>query len=186
MFKVQSQTYTTEFRATDSGRLKAPDNSKFKLTDYVTRFSLLLCFAAASPFAFAHRHPAYSHDSDIHYSNPKWMALLDENTRVSQLSLPETHDTMSFYGGDAVATQTLRLRKQLNAGVRVFDIRLRAIANKFAIHHGPVYQNAMFGDVLNDMTEFLRANPKETLFVRIKEEYSSEHSSMSFEQIFES
>ncbi|WP_114153874.1 phosphatidylinositol-specific phospholipase C [Chromobacterium haemolyticum] len=148
--------------------------------------TLSLSLAASSPAVLAHAHSAYSHDSNFSYRHPKWMGLLDDGLTVSQLSLPGTHDTMSRYGGDSVATQTLPLRTQLDAGVRAFDIRLRSIANSFAIHHGPVFQQAMFGDVLNDMSAFLRANPSETLFVRVKEEHTPENSSMSFQQIFES
>lgn len=142
--------------------------------------------AVASPAALAHHHPAYAHDSEISYSNPRWMSLLDDNVTVSELSVPGTHDTMSLYGGDIVATQTLTLRKQLDAGIRAFDVRLRATRDKLAVHHRSVYQYVMFGDVLNAMVAFLRANPKEVLFVRVKEEYTPESGSLPFEQSFES
>lgn len=140
--------------------------------------------ALGSTSALSHNHPAYAHDGDIAYRNPDWMALLDDGTRVDRLTLPGTHDSMSFYGGDIVATQTLPLATQLAAGVRAFDIRLRATTDRLTVHHGPVYQNASFDDVLEAMSAFLRAHPRETLLMRVKEEYSAEPGSPGFDTLF--
>jgi 1-phosphatidylinositol phosphodiesterase len=88
---------------------------------------------------------------------------------------------MSFYGGDAVQTQTLRLPQQLMSGIRVLDIRCRHIhypdsgAFVFAIVHGATHQNAFFNDVLNAAVDFLRAHPRETVFMRVKEEGKPEN-----------
>ncbi len=91
---------------------------------------------------------------------------------------------MAFYGGDAVQTQSMPLATQLLAGVRVLDIRCRRIDNKFAIHHGFVYQHANFDDVLTTVTQFLLEHPNETVLMRVKEEYDASNSSLSFAEIF--
>ncbi|EEM68354.1 MULTISPECIES: phosphatidylinositol-specific phospholipase C domain-containing protein [Bacillus cereus group] len=136
---------------------------------------------SASP---RHTHYAYSHDSNIGYENPNWMADIPDDTMFSDLSIPGTHNTMALYGGDVTQCQTMSLNTQLYAGVRYLDIRCRHIENVFAIHHGPVYQNAMFGDVCIIVRDFLRKNPSETVFMRIKEEHTPENNTRSFSETF--
>ncbi len=136
--------------------------------------------------AYAHNHPAYSHDSQPGSYNSDWMARLSGKAPLNELSLPGTHDSMSFYGGDITQTQSMSLDNQLLAGVRVLDIRCRRIDNKFAIHHGMVYQHANFDDVLQSVTRFLAAHPQETVLMRVSEEYTAANSSMDFASIFES
>ncbi|MBL8507515.1 MAG: phosphatidylinositol-specific phospholipase C [Chitinimonas sp.] len=142
-----------------------------------------LLIALALPAA-AHSSGAYLHDdrADIDHSN--WMAVLDGNTPLRNLSLVGTHDSLSFHGGDIVQTQSMSLANQLRAGVRAFDVRCRHINNVFAIHHGIVFQKTMFGDVLNTMADFLRRNPSETLMVAVQEEHTPEGNSRSFEATF--
>ncbi|ANN35658.1 hypothetical protein BK704_34240 [[Bacillus thuringiensis] serovar konkukian] len=135
---------------------------------------------------FAHNHPGYSHDSTIGYQNPNWMKDIKDNVRLSDLSIPGTHDSMAFYGGDITQTQTMSLATQLNSGVRFFDIRNRHIENSFAIHHGPVFQHAFFGkDVVEEMIKFLKNNPHETILMRVKEEHTPSNNSRSFADTFE-
>ena len=134
--------------------------------------------------AMAHESPGYSHDADIKTSNPDWMAALKDSTLISQLSIPGTHDTMAFYGGDAVQTQSMPLPAQLQSGVRVLDIRCRHIEDIFAIHHGSFFQNAFFGDVLNMARDFLKAHPGEAILMRVKEEYTPEKNTRTFEETF--
>lgn len=140
-------------------------------------------FGGAARQAEAHgRH--YHHGSTIDYNNPRWMAALPDATPLAAMSIPATHDTMALYGGDLAQTQSLKLADQLNAGVRGLDIRLRHIGDAFAIHHGVVYQRANFNDVLNATTAFLRANPSETVLMRVKEEHTPEGNTRPFEATF--
>jgi len=133
-----------------------------------------------------YRPAGYCHDASIGLDRRNWMSRLDNNLRMSDISLPGTHDTMSFYGGDAVQCQTVDLMTQLNSGIRVLDIRCRHIADIFAIHHGAVFQNAFFGDVLNIITQFLNENPSETIYMLIQkaEHVDDEQVTRSFEDTF--
>ncbi|MGU3439921.1 phosphatidylinositol-specific phospholipase C domain-containing protein [Bacillus cereus] len=125
--------------------------------------------------AFAHEHPGYSHDETIENNASNWMGSIEDGTRLSELSIPGTHDTMSQgYGGDIAQTQSLSLETQLNSGIRFLDIRCRYVDGSFAIHHGPAYLHANFTDVLDTATNFLKKNPNETILMRIKQEYSGE------------
>ncbi len=101
-----------------------------------------------------------------------WLGAVDAQAPLARLTLPGTHDTCSLYGGPLTQTQTLALPDQLTAGVRFLDIRCRAIDGVLAIHHGPVFQQVFFGDVLNQCQAFLGAHRGETLVMRVKQEYS--------------
>jgi hypothetical protein len=57
----------------------------------------------------------------------------------------------------------------------MFDIRLRVnTGNTFVVHHGAVYQNANFDDVLNKIDAFLGAHPAEAVVMRVKQECTGE------------
>lgn len=128
---------------------------------------LLLTLSVLAPFtARADATRSYNRNSTIEASHPDWMRWVPDSKRLSELSLPGTHDTMSRYGGDLVETQSLPLRSQLDAGIRVLDIRCRHIEDVFAIHHGVVFQNAYFGaDVLGVCYDFLQDHPTETIIM---------------------
>lgn len=134
--------------------------------------------------AVAHATGGYSHDATADYKNPNWMASIPDGSKLSTLSLPGTHDTMSFYGGDLVQTQSMSLYTQLESGIRVLDIRCRHINNDFLIHHGIVYQQANFDDVLRTVTTFLQNHPTETVLMRISGASTEENSNRTFEETF--
>ncbi|MBT2117943.1 phosphatidylinositol-specific phospholipase C [Dyella sp. LX-66] len=130
---------------------------------------------------------AYYHDGEDLPRRADWMKQVPDNTRLSEMSIPGTHDSSAFKkGGDAVLTQTLTITQQLNGGIRFLDLRARHINDVFTMHHGPVYQDAMFGDVLGEIIGFLRDNPSETIVARVKEEHFPEGNTRSFEQTFNS
>ena len=132
-------------------------------------------------------------------SNPDWMAHLSDATSLAALSIPGTHETMAIHGGDYTQTQedygdsAGTLAAQLVAGIRMIDIRARVnTGNTFTIHHGAVYQNANFDDVLNKLSDFLGAHPHETVVMRLKQECTGELGSCtdatgqsSFQDIFD-
>lgn len=101
-----------------------------------------------------------------------WMSALGDATPLSRLTIPGTHDSGARHGGALTECQTLSISQQLEYGIRFLDIRCRSIGGSFAIHHGPVYQQLMFGDVLVACADFLAAHPRETVLMRVKQEYS--------------
>lgn len=130
--------------------------------------------------ASAHNDGAYNHDYAAVAHNPTWMSRVDGSKRVSQLSLPGTHDTMSIKAGDIWQNQTMTLMQQLNSGIRVFDMRTRHINDTFRMHHGIIAQDTYFDDVLRDITHFLNANPSETVLFRLRAEHTSENNTRSY------
>ncbi|MBF6331623.1 phosphatidylinositol-specific phospholipase C [Nocardia transvalensis] len=121
-------------------------------------------------------------------SNPDWMSALPDDTALSRLSIPGTHDTLSVHGGKAgpaVETQQSfpgdcpdphcvtrqSLRVQLDAGIRALDIRLRRDKDgALAVHHGRYFQYASLDDVLTEVSDFLSRHERETVLLRLKNE----------------
>uniref|UniRef100_UPI00358DECE8 1-phosphatidylinositol phosphodiesterase-like n=1 Tax=Myxine glutinosa TaxID=7769 RepID=UPI00358DECE8 len=107
------------------------------------------------------------------FTNPDWMASISDEKSIAEISLPGTHNTMSFYGGPAVQCQSWSLKQQLEAGVRFLDIRARHYTNDLPIHHEYYYQHATFRNVLQETMDFLKRHPREVMIMRLREEYTS-------------
>jgi 1-phosphatidylinositol phosphodiesterase len=101
------------------------------------------------------------------------MAPLAPSTSLRSLTIPGSHDSGARHGGAWVECQDTSVPEQLAAGIRFLDVRCRAIDGVFAIHHGAFFQELMFGDVLIACRDFLAAHPRETVLMRVKQEYST-------------
>lgn len=123
----------------------------------------------------------------LSYTASNWMGSIPDATNIAHLSIPGTHD--SGARNEPVAgtakCQNLSIADQLVAGVRYLDIRCRHIGNSFAIHHGAIYQNLNFTDVLNACIGFLDNNPTETIIMSVKEEHTATDNTRSFEETFD-
>lgn len=132
----------------------------------------------------AHESPGYYHGGGAIASNPRWLTSLRDNVLLSELSIPGTHDTMAFYGGDLAQTQSMSLPNQLQSGIRVLDIRCRNVRNRFPIYHGMVSQRVFFEEVLDMVVDFLKKNPGETVLMRVKEEHTPVQPTRPFPEVF--
>ena len=121
------------------------------------------------------------------YSPNNWMGALDNSLKISQLSIPGTHNSRArheVFPGTAKC-QNLTISEQLNNGVRFLDIRCRHFKDAFTIHHGSVYQKANFNDVLDACLEFLENNPTECIIMSVREEHKAADNTRSFEETFD-
>lgn len=107
-----------------------------------------------------------------------WMAAVPGETPLASLSLPGTHDTMTYAGGFIwwvtsiySQTQSRDLRAQLDAGVRYLDIR---VTNDGGLAHGWVALDGTLDGVLSEVGDFLGANPSEFLVLRLRDEQRSD------------
>jgi 1-phosphatidylinositol phosphodiesterase len=113
----------------------------------------------------------YSHDSGRKTTNTDWVSRLPDSRLVSWVSWPGTHDTMALIGGTSIQTQSMSLSNQLQSGIRALDIRCRSAGtNTFYVVHGAYELDATFGDVLDAVTDFLKAHPREAILLRLKKE----------------
>ncbi|ROO61366.1 1-phosphatidylinositol phosphodiesterase [Micromonospora sp. Llam0] len=154
----------------------------------VAGLAVALCAAATALVAL----PAPALAADASYrslrtaSNPDWLRQMPDGTNLASLSLPGTHQSLSIHGGAWTQTQedhgdsAATLAAQLDAGIRVVDIRVRINAgNTFTVHHGAVYQRANFDDVLRVLADFLTGRPSEIVIMRLKHECTGELGSCS-------
>jgi uncharacterized protein (TIGR02145 family) len=119
-------------------------------------------------------------DRALPYTYPSWMANIDGNKYLSEITIPGTHDcgadlhtsaqgTMS----DITIAQDFRIANQLLLGVRWFDIRLNDDDGTMTVFHGPYYLHKNFNDLIRPSLDFLTAHPTETVIFMIKQEHSS-------------
>jgi 1-phosphatidylinositol phosphodiesterase len=96
---------------------------------------------------------------------PNWMSRLGDNTKVTQLSIPGTHDSGTFACAwyqdcDQSQCQSWNIYNQLRAGIRYLDLRIDIRSDYLALGHGSVQFMAL-RDALKDVSRFLNENPRE-------------------------
>ena len=68
-----------------------------------------------------------------------WMSQLSDSAKLSELTLPSTHESCTAFITPIASAQAWSLQTQLEHGIRYIDIRCRHIQDIFAIHHDEVY-----------------------------------------------
>ena len=106
-----------------------------------------------------------------------WMNRLPDNTYVSELSIPGSHDSATGHGftnslfglfGDSYAkTQELTIQQQWDAGIRAFDFRPALYADYINANHGLVPTKLRFNDALYMLRDLLRDNPSEFVIIHL-------------------
>lgn len=103
-----------------------------------------------------------------------WMSAVDSNRSLAKMTIMGTHDSCAFHEVMGIGKcQNISLTGQLNKGFRYLDIRCCVSNGSFEMHHGSISEKLNFDDVMNECRSFLRWNPSETIFMRIKQENSS-------------
>lgn len=106
------------------------------------------------------------------------MEHVQDATPLSQMSIPGTHDSAARYGGIFTQTQNLTITQQLELGIRFLDIRPKYVSDDdptmfFPIHHGPVYQEILFHQVVDECITFLAGHNQECVIMNVQQEDSS-------------
>lgn len=114
--------------------------------------------------------------SDAKADNSSWMASLDPNALITQISIPGTHDSAANAdrcdGAPFCRAQTYGFTNQLKMGVRFFDIRLAYEDGDLRFHHSIYYLNLNFKAVINVVKAHLADNQSEFVIFLIKQEHS--------------
>lgn len=113
----------------------------------------------------------------------EWMRDVNDDTLLSTLSLPGTHNAAACHTAlPSVQCQGASVKDQLNNGVRFLDIRLsknilksdEADQKNLIVCHGkfPVklLGNVYLKDVLSDVFKYLEEHSSETVIVSLKQE----------------
>lgn len=110
-----------------------------------------------------------------------WMAALHDDTLISDLTIPGTHDSAAYTSSlPFISTQTLDFRKQLDAGIRYFDLRCRLRKDVVEMVHGSYFLGLRLENVLSVMYAWLDAHPSEALIVQIKRDRKETNVSTKF------
>ena len=114
-----------------------------------------------------------------------WMKDIPDEMKLSEMTIPGTHDTMSLYGICCARTQTWTLIEQMKAGLRYFDIRLRRINDTLRSYHGFVDEKENFDSILVYVFDFLEKNPTETIICQLIDEYEPKNCNKRFAELYE-
>ena len=117
---------------------------------------------------------------DAKADNSAWMNSLPDNTFVSQLSIPGSHDAGTGHGVNNVyvvvsgstyaTTQEKNITQQWNSGIRAFDLRPAVDGSSLRIYHGIVSTNLYMDNALSTLCGLLDSHPSETCIVIIRHE----------------
>ena len=142
--------------------------------------ALVLLWCLPFGQAFAHWDDGYYHDYDDLPVQSRWMATLDDTTRLKSITMPGTHGSAARHGGWISENQTLTIRQQLAAGIRFLDLRTRHAGNTLRMQHGHVDQQSNLSHVFDQIEAFLRDHATETVVIRIREEGTPEGNTRPF------
>ena len=117
-------------------------------------------------------------------SQSDWMQNLDGKRKITEFSIPGTHDSGSDQGTDFAKCQDKSIQQQLEAGIRFLDIRCRHYKDSFEIHHSGEYMDKNFDDVLTSCQHFLKRHKGETIIMTVKEEHTSDGNTRDFTETF--
>jgi 1-phosphatidylinositol phosphodiesterase len=100
-----------------------------------------------------------------------WMGLVNDSKKLSELSIPGTHNSAARYiDSNRLTTQTDGIREQLDAGIRFLDIRVGYTGGGFQLYHEDVSLNLRFGPLRDILKTFLKSHPRETIIMSLKKE----------------
>lgn len=116
------------------------------------------------------------------YEKKLWMKDLSNDTIISDMSIPGTHDSGATRSIFDVAgkCQDMSIVNQLKIGVRFLDLRLQLVKDELRIVHSFVDQKLLFKNVLKDISDFIKENSSEFIIISIKEDADSKKSTVSF------
>ncbi|KAI9151381.1 1-phosphatidylinositol phosphodiesterase [Paramyrothecium foliicola] len=147
---------------------------------------LILSLCAVLVTASCYRGYTSSFSFDVgRATHADWMGDVPDDTYLTALSIPGTHDTMAYDIRDQVwQCQNRNLSVQLDSGVRYFDIRGRLVNNLLDIYHSVAYIGYSYEDVLLGFFDFLEQHPSETIVMRLKQESTAINSTIPYEDAF--
>jgi 1-phosphatidylinositol phosphodiesterase len=128
------------------------------------------------------------------YSSAKlesWMKELHNDWPLTVLSIPGTHNSPTCYTAlPSVRCQSVGVPEQLQNGVRFLDIRVSAEPDNdtLTLVHSvfpiSLTGSKYFGDMCNDIYEFLEKYPSETVIMSVKREGSGKGTDQQMSKYF--
>lgn len=156
---------------------------KFSSRIIAVILAVVLVFTSALPISAKSFATNSLLTTDVGPAN--WMSGIKDNTSLSDITIPGTHDSGTQNVDLPIwsKTQTLSISEQLNIGIRYFDLRLEHVSDVYynaqIVHGSSNCWNSGGGhltlyEVLEDMYAFLDRNPSETVIVSVKQDYGND------------
>lgn len=117
------------------------------------------------------------------FENADWMKQLNDETYLSELSIPGSHNSCALYEPvyQISKCQKYSLEDQLEMGVRFIDLKCKLSGDNVKIVNNGIYQCAKLDDVLKVCYSFLTKHPSETIIMSAFLENNSDfEKTMSF------
>jgi 1-phosphatidylinositol phosphodiesterase len=115
----------------------------------------------------------------------KWMSHIKDEAKISEITIPGTHNTCASKCSILAKCQNISLMEQLNSGVRFIDIRCCHSNDSFNLHHGNFKIECDFEHgVMGVCVQFLCSNPTETIIAMLKPEHMSKNNPSDFDEKF--
>ncbi|KAL1899330.1 hypothetical protein Cpir12675_001528 [Ceratocystis pirilliformis] len=104
-----------------------------------------------------------------------WMYYIADNTPLSSLSIPGTHNSMTYNMDNYfLEGQNAPLDKQLAGGIRYIDITCLPVGDKLMVYHGLLETGYSLEDALTVVYDFLYQHPREAVILRLQRSTSLE------------
>ncbi|KKF95519.1 1-phosphatidylinositol phosphodiesterase [Ceratocystis platani] len=98
-----------------------------------------------------------------------WMASIADDVPLSSLSIPGTHNSMTYdLKSSLLQTQDVTLADQLIGGIRYIDVTCRQDDGYMVVFHGLSDTGHLFSVALGTIYNFLDDHPRETIILRIQ------------------
>jgi len=97
-------------------------------------------------------------------NNKQWMSYIKDDTKVSDIVIPGSHDSGTYHMSWLGGTQYCTIKEQLDSGVRYFDLRVNKTNDDYLIYHD-IINGEKFLPILSDIKDFITLNTSETLIL---------------------
>lgn len=94
----------------------------------------------------------------------KWMSSISDDEKLNEVIIPGSHDTGTYKMMWFAETQYLDISKQLEAGCRYFDIRVKNTGSDYVIYHGPI-EGVKYDPIIESIASFIKEHTTETLIL---------------------
>uniref|UniRef100_A0A6Q2WV84 Phosphatidylinositol-specific phospholipase C X domain-containing protein n=1 Tax=Esox lucius TaxID=8010 RepID=A0A6Q2WV84_ESOLU len=95
-----------------------------------------------------------------------WMESIPDDKLLSAVTIPGTHQSLNLYDWPFSKRQVWTLEKQLKAGLRYFDIKVRKTKNYLYVGNWRIVIHK-FDEILKILMDFLDKHSSETLILRV-------------------
>lgn len=123
---------------------------------------IIIAVSAVLIYAFTDKDYGYGKKQNVAEFYSSWQTAVKDDAAITNIVIPGSHDAGSNGMMPLAKTQAHSVADMLKAGVRYFDLRVTDKGNDLVIFHS-IIKGQKFSVVLNEINQFITANPSEFL-----------------------